>query len=125
VTNSMHQELPTLFRSHQLVNLCLDVCWAYRGGMDPLALIREYPARIRSLHLRNSIGGVLSEVLGEGDIDHVALVRLLEEIGYEDWLLVGLEYEQDTEVTRAVRENLRLSVDYVGEVFGLEEATHS
>jgi sugar phosphate isomerase/epimerase len=93
--------------------------------MDPLALIREYPARIRSLHLRNSIGGVLSEVLGEGDIDHVALVRLLEEIGYEDWLLVGLEYEQDTEVTRAVRENLRLSVDYVGEVFGLEEATHS
>ena len=50
----------------QLVNLCFDVCWAYRGGVDPLALIREYPARIRSLHLRNSVDGVLSEVLGEG-----------------------------------------------------------
>ena len=45
------------------MNLCFDVCWAYRGGIDPLALIREYPARIRSLHLRNSVDGVLSEAL--------------------------------------------------------------
>jgi len=104
----------------QLVNLCFDVCWAYRGGMDPLGLICEYPARIRSLHLRSSVDGVLSETLGEGDIDHVSLVCLLEEIGYEDWLLVELEYEQETEVTRPVRENLRLSVGYVREVFGLE-----
>lgn len=103
----------------KLVNLCLDVLWAYRGGVDPLQLIREYPERIKGLHLRNSIGGVLSEVLCEGDIDYAALARLLEEIGYEDWLLVELEYEPETEVTRPVRENLRLSVEYVRGIFGV------
>ena len=103
----------------KLVNLCFDVHWAYRAGMDPLELIREYPERIKNPHLRNSIGGILTQELGEGDIDYEALVRLLEEIGYEGWLLVELEYEQGTEVTRPVRENLRLSVDYVRDIFRL------
>ncbi len=100
------------------VGLCLDTHWAYRGGADPLALLREYAGRLRSLHLRNSVGGVWSEALGDGEVDHHAMARLLREVGYQGPLIVELAYEAGTPRTRGLPENTRLSRDYVRRVFG-------
>lgn len=103
----------------EVVGLCLDTHWAYRGGGDPLALIREYAPRLEDLHLRNSAGGVWSESFGEGDIDHRAMAELLREVEYEGPLIVELAYEAGTRLTRTLAENTRLSRQYVRQVFGV------
>ena len=87
--------------------------------MEAFDLIRGYRNRIRSLHIRNSIGGVWSEALGAGDMDHVELRDLLHEIAYDGWIYVELAYEEKTVLTRTPAENARLSREYVREVFGV------
>ena len=88
------------------VSLCLDIghC-AYRGG-DPVSLVREYPRRIRYLHLKNvdpevkrkveregipfqsAVGmGVFCE-LSQGSVDVVALRSSLREIDCDGWAIV-------------------------------------
>ena len=101
------------------VNLCLDTHWAWRGGMNPFELMTAYRNRIRSLHIRNSVKGIWSEALGEGDIDHAAMRDLLASIDYKGWLYVELAYEEKTVVTRTLAENARLSREYVRAIFGI------
>jgi inosose dehydratase len=100
------------------VGLCLDTHWALRGGADPLALARQYASRLKSLHLRNSVRGVWSEALGDGEVDHAALAELLRKSGYTGPLIVELAYEQGTKLTRTLAENTRVSREYVRRVFG-------
>jgi len=101
----------------ELVGLCLDTHWVLRGGVEPLGLMRQYPNRIKSLHLRNSREGVWMEDFGDGDIDHGEMSKILKEIGYDGWLIVELAYEQKTQLTRSIQENSRRSREYVREVF--------
>ena len=102
-----------------LVHLCLDTHWVLRGGVEPLPLLREVAPRVKALHLRNSVNGVWSESLGDGDIDHRAMCRLLKEVGFTGWLIAELAYEAKTIQTRSLTEDLRLSRDYVRQVFGV------
>ena len=90
-----------------------------RGGVDPLSLIKEYPDRIESLHLRNSKDGIWTEAFCEGDIDHSKMSQLLRDIGFSGWLIVELAYEEKTVITRTLQENALLSREYVREVFGV------
>ena len=103
-----------------LVGLCLDTHWVLRGGVDPLSLIKEYPDRIKSLHLRNSKDGVWTEAFGEGDIDHSKMNQLLIDIGFSGWLIVELAYEEKTVITRTLLQNASISREYVREVFSSE-----
>ena len=102
-----------------VVHLCLDTHWVLRGGAQPLPLLRELAPRVKALHLRNSVNGVWSEALGDGDIDHRAICRLLREVGFTGWLIAELAYEAKTVQTRSLTENLRLSREYVRQVFGV------
>lgn len=66
------------------VKLCLDAHWVYRGcGNSEVALfdaVAHYGARIVELHLRQSQGGVWTEVFtGTGDIDYERLAAWLAE----------------------------------------------
>ena len=65
------------------VKLCLDAHWVYRGcGDSQVAVfdaVEHYGRRIVELHLRQSRGGVWSEVFsGEGDLDYRRLAQWLE-----------------------------------------------
>ncbi|MBM3215675.1 TIM barrel protein [Candidatus Poribacteria bacterium] len=101
-----------------LVSLCVDTHWVYRGGADPIGLLREVIARTRSLHVRQSQGGTWDETFRDGDIDHREIRRVLEEGEYSGWLLLELAYEQKTVLTRSLAENAKLARGYVREVFG-------
>lgn len=101
----------------RFVNLCLDIHWVLRGGVDPLELMREYPSRLKSLHLRNSSNGIWMEDFGDGDIDYVAVKEWLFYTDYEGWLIVELAYEQNTKITRELAENSRISREYVRKIF--------
>lgn len=102
----------------ELVSCCVDVHWAFRGGEDPLAFLRETGNRLASVHLRNSRGGVWMEEFGDGDIDYGKVADYLKEIQYNQYLVVELAYEKGTEITRSLEENLRRSRLYTEKLFG-------
>jgi len=101
------------------VGLCADFHWMYRGGGDPYALTTQYASRIVSTHLRNSVEAVWAESFCAGDLDHVRLKGLLDEVGYAGPLAVEIAWEQRTPNTRPPLESLRMSRAYVREVFAV------
>lgn len=95
----------------------MDPHWALRGRVDPYRLLEDAGGRIIDIHLRNSQNGVWSETLGEGDLDYTKVKVLLDSVGYKGWYTVELAYEEETVRTRSLEENLRLSREYVRELF--------
>jgi inosose dehydratase len=106
----------------QLVGCCVDLHWAYRGGQEPLAFLREVGPRLESLHLRNSRGGVWMEDFNDGDVNYHVVADYLKEIGYQGYVVVELAYEDGTKVTRSLEEDLRLSRLYTEKTFGLHQS---
>jgi inosose dehydratase len=84
-----------------------DVGQIQKGGSDPLPLLRKYGSLIRHMHLKDYGGGAVTfdpdgkEIdptgyagyvpLGQGIVDIPAIVAFLEEIDYDDWLMVELD----------------------------------
>ncbi len=101
------------------VGLCLDVEWVLRGGLEPLAFLAEYADRVRTLHLRQSHGGVWAEAFEEGDIDYRAVDRHLRRAGFGGWLIVENSHEKDTAPHRPLAEVQADSRTYVRSVFGV------
>jgi inosose dehydratase len=101
------------------VYCCVDVHWAYRGGQDVMSFIRETGDRLVELHLRNSHQGVWAEDFGPGDIDYQQVADYLRDISFNGYLVVELAYEKDTQITRSLDEDLRLSRLYTDKIFGL------
>ncbi len=106
-----------------LVRLCVDVHWIYRGGQDPMVLLRESGPRLGALHLRNSRQRVWTEALGEGDIDYTQVAAYLREIKFSGHLIVELAYEKATAITRSLEENLGQSRLFAERTFGLNRAS--
>jgi inosose dehydratase len=92
------------------IGLTLDTGHLLVGGADPVAITRAATDRIRHTHLKDVridvaervrageltyTGGVrqgLYAPLGQGDVDLSAIVRTLEDAGYQGWYVM----EQDT-----------------------------
>ena len=102
----------------KLVDCCVDVHWAYRGGQEPLAFLRETGRRLASVHLRNSQAGVWTEDFGDGDVDYAKVAEYLREMKYDGYLVVELAYEKGMRITRSLEEDLRLSRAYAEKLFG-------
>lgn len=102
-----------------LVGFCADTHWIHRGGGDVLAYLEQYGPRVRSVHLRNSVGGVWSETLGDGDLDYRAIAAKLAALEFGGPLIVELAIETGTPETRPLVENMRRSREYVRAVFGV------
>ena len=83
----------------QLVKFELDVLWTWLPGVDPVALIREYPGRFRLMHIKDMkpgvsrgslAGGLPAEqqaVIGEGQVNWGALMAAAERDGLEYYYL--------------------------------------
>jgi inosose dehydratase len=118
----LHPHVGTLVESAADVERALehtDVPWCYDtghlliGGVDPVGFVRDHAARIGHVHLKDVNaalagrlrGGELTLVeatqlglfrpLGEGDARLEEVVRLLDSMGYERWLVL----EQDLAIT--------------------------
>lgn len=100
-----------------LVWLTVDTHWAFRGGQDWMAIVREAGKRVASFHLRNSVDGVWSESFGEGEVDYTKLAEYLRETKLRPYLEVELAYEANTPHTRSLMENLRMGREYAERVF--------
>jgi inosose dehydratase len=93
------------------VGLTVDTGHAALGGIDPVALIRDHPARVAHVHCKNVRQAVFDEVRGagrsflqgvlagmftvpgDGGMDFGPAMQALADIGYGGWVIV--EAEQD------------------------------
>ena len=65
----------------------LDIGNCANGGGDPVAILRKFPGRARSLHLKE-YGGNPGAVLGQGQADWKEIFRLCEETQNTEWYVV-------------------------------------
>lgn len=61
------------------------------GGMDPVEVFRTYRPLIRHAHFKDMARPDDWAPMGEGVIDFPALVRLLNETGFDGWIMVEEE----------------------------------
>jgi len=59
-----------------------------KGGMDPVAIIKEYASVVQHVHFKDMLpDGVWAE-MGRGTIDFAEIVRVLEQHKYQGWIMV-------------------------------------
>jgi len=79
------------------IGLCLDTAWMLDSGADPVETARKFAPRLFGLHLKDFVfdraGKPSDVVIGQGNLDLPALLRLLREIRFDGYLT--LEYEGD------------------------------
>ncbi len=80
------------------IGLCLDVGHCYRGGEDPVEIIRRYRTRLYDVHLKDTVAAVGDQKdtpveMGRGTLDLRAILSALREVGYAGG--AWLEYEKD------------------------------
>ena len=118
VVDELHDLGGTLARIPE-VKLGPDLNWLLRGGVDPAEFIRRHGRQIVFLHLRDQhANGRWSEALGEGNMDHTAIAKALDEVGFAGHAVIELAHERDFEPTRPLRESLKRSRQFVHKVFG-------
>ena len=78
----------------------LDTSNCCEGGADPVAVLKIYPGRARSIHLK-AYGGGPDAVIGEDKIDWPAVFAFCESKGKTQWYV--LEHESGKDPLDAVR----------------------
>jgi sugar phosphate isomerase/epimerase len=68
----------------------IDVGNTLDGGGDPVALIKKYPGRTKTTHLKEH-GGAPDTPIGEGKIDWKTLLETYETVGGTEWYIVEHE----------------------------------
>ncbi len=118
VKDNLHDLKGTLARIPD-VKLGPDLNWLVRGGVDPVAFIREYRDKIVFLHLRDQkADGTWSEAMGEGAMDYVGIAAALKEIPFSGHAVIELAHESGFKPTRPLRESLKMSREFVRRVLG-------
>ena len=76
-----------------------DCGWSYVAGQDPAALIRKYPGRSRTLHIKPSVvkkdQGAKKAILGQDSVPWPSVLLAAREVGNTDWLTVEQETYPD------------------------------
>lgn len=116
VTNGLHDLKGTLKRIPD-IKLGPDLNWLVRGGVDPVWFIKTYGHQMVYMHIRDQkADGKWTEAVGEGVIDFPAIAKALKDINYKGKAAVELAF--DAPPTRAVKEDWKISREYVRKVFG-------
>jgi inosose dehydratase len=95
------------------VGLCVDTGHLVVGGADPVALTAKHPERVVHVHLKDVDRALAQKVvdgsiafgdavragifrpLGQGDVDIAAMVRTLEDAGYQGWYVLEQDVKLD------------------------------
>ena len=118
VENDEHDLRGTLERIPD-IKLGPDLNWLLRGGVDPVDFIRRRGEQIVFLHLRDQkADGTWSEAVGEGDMDYAAIGQALRDINFAGDAVIELAHERGFELTRPLRESLKMSHEYVRDTMG-------
>lgn len=78
-----------------LIGACVDTGHAIRSGEKPHEVITALGARVLSMHLKDWITGGEEQILGEGNMDLVAVAKALKAIKFDGPIV--MEYENSPE----------------------------
>lgn len=71
----------------------IDLGNALHGGGDPVAFLKQYPGRARTVHLKAYAAANEKALIGEDDVDWNAVFEVCEADAVTEWYIV--EYESD------------------------------
>jgi sugar phosphate isomerase/epimerase len=80
----------------------LDIGNALAGGVDPIALLKRYPGRAATVHIKEYSKNNPRALIGEGDVNWEAVFELLSNGGTE-WGIVEYEYAGTPSLDSAAR----------------------
>jgi sugar phosphate isomerase/epimerase len=101
------------------VNLGPDLDWLRGAGVDPIDFIRRNGPRIDYCHLRDrDAKNVWTEALGEGTTDFAAIRKALDSVGFQGDVAIELAFPPDFKPQRPIREDLKISREYVRRTMG-------
>jgi len=83
----------------------IDVGNTMEGGGDPLAMIKKYPGRTKTTHIKEH-GGERGAAIGEGTNDWKALFDAYETVGGTEWYIVEYEAGNPMEKIKTCIDNL-------------------
>lgn len=88
------------------VTMQLDCGHALRAGTDPAALLRKYPGRSRTIHIRDWSRTNESALVGEGEVNWPEVLRLCRDTANTEWYVIE---QGDAEIPpfEAVERDLR------------------
>lgn len=107
----------------ELVGLTADTAHLARGGCDPVEVFQTYMNRIGYVHLKDiDMGNVENDTtkgdyrslihyfkeLGRGKVNFPGILKIMEEAGYNGWIMVELDA-----TTRTPKESAAISRDYL------------
>jgi sugar phosphate isomerase/epimerase len=95
--------------THPDVIMQIDIGNSMSGGGDPIAALRKFPNRARSVHLKEYGGPTSESVIGEGVVNWPEVFQLCEETQNTKWYVVeeGGKEGIGFDVPRRSREALR------------------
>ncbi len=76
------------------VILQLDTSNCRDGGGDPVAMLKKYPGRTRSIHIKANGGGP-EAVIGEDKLDWMQIFAICESTGGTEWYVLEHETSKD------------------------------
>jgi sugar phosphate isomerase/epimerase len=79
----------------------VDVGNCLAGGGDPLAILRRYPGRAATLHVKEFSRANPAAVVGEGEVDWPSIFRVCESTAGTEWYIV--EHESQPALTAVAR----------------------
>ncbi len=88
------------------VILQLDTANCLSGGADPYAMLRKFPGRAVSVHLKEH-GGPPGAVFGEGEVRWDEVFDICETIGGTKWYVIEDETRKGPAALEAVRRSLK------------------
>jgi inosose dehydratase len=107
--------------SPDAVGLCLDTHWIYRGAGDSevalLDIMTLYANRVKSLHLRQSQGGIWAETFGDGDIEYSVVVKKLRDANFSGPIILEQALEGGTPHTMNFEEAQQQGLEYAKQIF--------
>jgi sugar phosphate isomerase/epimerase len=90
----------------------LDTSNCCDGGADPVAVLRKYPGRVRSIHIK-AHGGGPDAVIGEDKVNWTEVFEFCETKGKTDWYV--LEHESAKDPLEAVKRSFE-ALKHLGKV---------
>jgi sugar phosphate isomerase/epimerase len=72
-------------------NFQMDVFWIKESGTDPVALLKKYPTRFISMHLKDRLPGTPDSKTGHADVDKANVVLGTGDVGIEAIIKAGVK----------------------------------
>ena len=83
------------------VGMQLDIGWAVRAGRDPAEILRRYPGRARTVHVREYAADNANPILGQGEVDWPSVFAALEAVGGAEWQIIERQHQPEGELEAA------------------------